>query len=105
MAVVSSAPVIAAAAMAARRRVLNAFRQADATSDEKGIGFTPAHRMDERYFDALVAYGAIRETGRGTFWLDEARVSEHDSRRRKRAFAIMGGVLAATAALLGFTQL
>jgi hypothetical protein len=101
----SPAPVIAAAAMAARRRVLTAFRQAGATSDEKGIGFTPEHRMDERYFDALVAFGAIRETDRGTFWLDEARVAEHDSKRRRRALAIMGGVIAATAAVLGFTQL
>jgi hypothetical protein len=105
MAVISPAPVIAAAAIAARRRVLNAFRQADATSDGKGIGFTPEHRMDERYFDALVAYGGIRETDRGTFWLDEAKVAEHDSRRRKRALAIVGGVLATTVAVLGFTQL
>ncbi|HEX4736776.1 MAG TPA: hypothetical protein VH331_04355 [Allosphingosinicella sp.] len=100
----SAAPMIAAAAASARRRVLGAFREADATSPERAIGFQPQRRMEERYFDALVDCGGIVGTDKGTFWMDEAKVAQHTARRRKRAAMIFGGVLAATAALLGLTQ-
>ena len=100
----SAAPAIAAASVRARKRVLGAFRDAGATSPERAIGFTPERRLEERYFDALVDFGAIVGTDKGTFWLDEAKAAEHTAKRRKRAAMIFGGVLAATAAVLGFTQ-
>ena len=100
----SAAPAIAAASVRARKRVLGAFRDAGATSPERAIGFTPGRRLEERYFDSLVEFGAIVGTDRGTFWLDETKLAEHTARRRKRAAMIFGGVLAATAAVLGFTQ-
>src|SRR3569833_599327 len=95
-----AAPAIAAAAVRARKRVLGAFRNAGATSSERAIGFQPQRRMEERYFDALVDCGGIVGTDKGTFWLDEAKVAQHTARRRKRAAMILGGVLAATAAVL-----
>lgn len=100
----ASAAPIAAAVARARRRVLRAFRDAGATSPEQAIGFQPQRRMEEKYFDALVEFGGIVGTDKGTFWLDEARVAEHTARRRKRAAMIFGGVVAAAAAVLGFTQ-
>ena len=100
----SAAPMIAAAAAAARRRVLDAFRAANATSPERAIGFQPQRRMEERYFDSLVDCGGIVGTDKGTFWLDESKVAQHSARRHKRAAMILGGVLAATAAVLGLTQ-
>ena len=100
----ASAAPIAAASVRTRKRVLGAFRDAGATSPERAIGFTPQRRLEERYFDDLVDYGGIVGTDKGTFWLDEAKVAEHTARRRKRAAMIFGGVLAATAAVLGFTQ-
>ncbi|MDB5691456.1 MAG: hypothetical protein JWO81_519 [Alphaproteobacteria bacterium] len=102
--VASPAPMIAAAAARARRRVLGAFRDAGATSPERAIGFQPQRRLEEKYFDALVDFGGIVATDKGTFWLDEAKVAQHTARRRKRAAMIFGGVLAATAAVLGLTQ-
>jgi hypothetical protein len=84
--------------------VLGAFRDAGAFSAERAIGYQPQRRLEERYFDALAACGGIVATDRGTFWLDEAKVAEHTAKRRKRAAMIFGGVLAATAAVLGFTQ-
>jgi hypothetical protein len=100
----SAAPALAAASVRARKRVLRAFRDAGAMSPERAIGFTPERRLEERYFDSLVEYGGIVGTDKGTFWLDEAKVAEHTAKRRKRAAMIFGGVLAATAAVLGFTQ-
>jgi hypothetical protein len=100
----SAAPAIAAASVRARKRVLGAFRGAGATSPERAIGYTPERRLEERYFDSLVEFGGIVGTDKGTFWLDEAKVAEHTARRRKRAAMIFGGVLAATAAVLGLTQ-
>jgi hypothetical protein len=100
----SAAPMIAAAVARARRRVLGAFRDAGAFSAERAIGFQPERRMEEKYFDALVDCGGIVPTDKGTFWLDEAKVAQHTARRRKRAAMILGGVLAATAAVLGLTQ-
>jgi hypothetical protein len=100
----SAAPAIAAASVRARKRVLGAFRQAGATSPERAIGFQPERRLEERYFDAVVEFGGIVATDKGTFWLDEAKVAQHTARRRKRAAMIFGGVLAATAAVLGLTQ-
>jgi hypothetical protein len=100
----SAAPMIAAAVARARRRVLSAFRDAGATNPGRAIGFQPERRLEEKYFDALVDFGAIVATDKGTFWLDEAKVAQHTAKRRKRAALILGGVLAATAAVLGLTQ-
>lgn len=93
--------MIAAAAAQARRRVLGAFRQADATAPERAIGFTAQRRMERRFFERLVDFGAIVETSEGRFYLDEAKVAEQMARQRRRAFKIMGGILAASAAVIG----
>jgi hypothetical protein len=100
----SAAPMIAASVARARRRVLGAFRDAGATSPARAISFQPERRLEEKYFDALVDCGGIVGTDKGTFWLDEAKVAQHTARRRKRAAIIMGSILAATAAVLGLTQ-
>jgi hypothetical protein len=99
------APIIAAAMARARRRVLGAFRDADANAPERAIAFTPGRRLEERYFDRLVDFGALIDTGKGTFYMDEAKVAEHTAKRRKRALMMFGGVVATTAAVLGLTQL
>ncbi|HEY1607269.1 MAG TPA: hypothetical protein VGF77_16900 [Allosphingosinicella sp.] len=100
----SAAPMIAAGVARARRRLLRAFREAGATAPERAIGYTPRSRFEDRYFDALVKCGGLVGTDKGTFWMDEAKVAEHSARRHKRAAIILGGVLAATAAMLGLTQ-
>jgi predicted membrane metal-binding protein len=41
------------------------------------IGFQPERRLEERYFDALVDFGGIAATDKGTLWLDEAKVGAH----------------------------
>jgi hypothetical protein len=99
----ASAAPVAAAAVRARKRVLGAFRDAGATTSERAIGFQPQRRMEEKYFDSLVGFGAIVATDKGTFWLDEAKAAQHTARRRKRAAIIMGSVLAAGAAVIGIT--
>jgi len=65
----------------------------------------PRRRLDRRYFNGLLDFGALIEAKPGTYYLDEAKLREHGIRRRKRAFALMGGVLAVGAAIFGITQL
>jgi hypothetical protein len=105
MNVPSTAPIIAAATAAARRRVLRDFREAGAHSAPSAIPFEPKRRLDRRYFNSLVDFGALIEAKPGTYYLDEERLDEHTRKRRKRAFTIMGTVLVLGAAAFGASQL
>ncbi len=105
MNVASPAPMIAAATAAARRRVLRDFREAGAHSAESAIPFEPRRRLDRRYFDSLVDFGALIEAKPGTYFLDEEMLAEHSRKRRKRALTILGTVLVLGAAAFGVSQL
>jgi hypothetical protein len=99
----SPAPAVAAAMIRARRRLKRAF--AEATSEETAIAYEPKRRMEQRYFQSLIDYGAVVPTGRGTYWLDEARLRRHSARRRKRAAGIIGAAVAVGAAIVGLSNL
>jgi hypothetical protein len=101
----SPAPMIAAATAAARRRVLRDFREAGAFSEPSAIPFEPKRRLDRRYFNSLVEYGALTEAKPGTYYLDEDKLAEHNAKRRKRVFTILGTVLVLGAAAFGASQL
>lgn len=105
MTVASPAPMVAAAVAAARRRVLREFREANAVSPPSAIAFEPKRRIDRRYFNSLVDYGAAIETKPGAYYLDEEKVAEHSAKRRKRALTIMGTLLVLGAAAFGAAQL
>ena len=105
MTVASPAPMIAAATAAARRRVLRDFREAGAHSPPSAIAFEPKRRLDRRYFNSLVDFGALIEAKPGTYYLDEDKLAEHTAKRRKRAFTILGTVLVLGAAAFGASQL
>ncbi|HEY0413735.1 MAG TPA: hypothetical protein VGD66_11375 [Allosphingosinicella sp.] len=99
----STAPMIAAAAAAARRRFRHAFERA--TTPDTAIPYVPARHLDRRYFDRLLACGAVVEASPGLYYLDEPRLAAYNARRRKRVFVLLGGVLAVAAAALGLSQL
>ena len=101
----ASAAPIAAASVRARKRVLRRVsrgRGGVRPSARSATSRSGGSRKD--ISTSLVDCGGIVGTDKGTFWLDEAKVAEHTASRRKRAAMIFGGVLAATAAVLGFTQ-
>jgi len=93
---------VAAAAAAARRRVIETFRIAGATRPEDAV--TPPafdRRMERRILERLVRAGAIRETGDGRSWLDEAALAAYRRKRRTRALALAGAMLGVAAIALG----
>jgi hypothetical protein len=97
--------MIAAATAAARRRVLRDFREAGAHSAPSAIPFEPKRHLDRRYFKSLLQFGALVEAKPGTYYLDEEKLVEHDAKRRRRAFTILGTVLVLGAAAFGVSQL
>jgi hypothetical protein len=105
MSISSTAPAISAATAAARRRVLRDFREAGAHSAPSAIGFEPRRRLDRRYFNSLVDFGALVEAKPGTYYLDEEKLREHTAKRRKRAFTILATMLVLGAAAFGASQL
>lgn len=90
--------IIAAAVVAARRRVKRHFREAEAFSAERAVAYEPKRRMERKYVEGLVAHGALIEAP-GGYYLDEERLADHDRRRRKRGLAVVGVSLAVAAAL------
>jgi hypothetical protein len=95
---------IAAAAAAAQRRVIETFRISGATSPEAAVTLpTPDRRLERKVLERLLRVGAVRETQDGRAWLDEPVFAAYRRKRRTRALALIGGVLAVGAIALGVT--
>lgn len=95
---------IAAAAAAAQRRVIETFRISGATSPEAAVTLpAPDRRMERKVLERLLRVGAVRETDDGGAWLDEPVLAAYRRKRRTRALAVMGGVLAVGAIALGIS--
>jgi hypothetical protein len=105
MTIASPAPMIAAVTAAARRRVLRDFREADAHSAPSAIAFEPKRRLERRYFDSLLDFGALVEAKPGAYYLDEEKLAEHRTRGRKRVFKLLATVVVLGAAAFGASQL
>ena len=99
------APMSAAAAARARRRLVSHFRAAAACSPSAAVAYAPKRRLERKYFQHLLSFGAVKSSADGHFYLDEALLAKHDSRRRKRALAMIGTAIGVTAGILGFTHL
>jgi hypothetical protein len=99
------APIIAAVAARARRRVSRAFREMEAFGPDDAIPYEPGRLMERRYFAELIDYGAIVEAAPDTYYLDEDKLRAHTARRRKRALALVGAAAAIGAAIFGISRL
>ncbi len=82
-----------------RRRIVNDFVAAGATSSRTAIAYDPA---DIATFRRLRSYGAIVADGRGRYHLDAARLGDFRGAVRKRVAAAVAatGVLASAAAAM-----
>jgi hypothetical protein len=91
--------MMAAAAMAAaERKVLDAFRTADATAPGRARRLDDIGLPRDGAFERLTAAGVLREAGPGEFYLDEAALIARRDVKPTRALWAIG--LALTALLL-----
>ena len=99
------APIVAAAAARARRKLIAAFDEADAYAPERAIAYQPGRRLERRYAESLRTFGAMHIGDDGKSWIERDRPRQHTARRRRRALGIVGAAVAATGAILGFSHL
>jgi len=92
---------VAAAAARARRKVLSHFMSRNAVAADKAVGFTPARRMERRYFDRLRDNGVLVSGKAGTWYLDVPKLDAYQRGRRKRLGMALAGLAAALAAGVG----
>ncbi|HTI05958.1 MAG TPA: hypothetical protein VL549_11605 [Gemmatimonadales bacterium] len=77
-----------AIAAAARRRVLQAFREVGATAPARAQPVREFDRMAQRQLRHLIANGLVRETNPGLYYLDEVALYAWERRQRRIAAAI-----------------
>jgi hypothetical protein len=65
------ATVAAAAASAAKKRVILQLRGKLATSHDRAAPFVPEQRGDERWLETLLDRGVVVEAASGRYWLNE----------------------------------
>jgi hypothetical protein len=95
----SAAPAIAAAVGAARRRVLERFRQAGAVSPAAAMApYEPDRQLERNILARLRSEGVVCATAEGRVWLDEDGLAAHVARMRRPALKMVGGLSAAAAA-------
>ena len=77
-------PILAAgAAGAARRRVLDAFREAGATSPKHAQSIRDLAPPEQNQIRALLSAGIIRESEPGRYYLDEPALARYDAAHQR----------------------
>lgn len=91
----------AAAAIVAKRRrdILSHFLTANAVSADGAVAYQPERRVDRRQFGHLLDAGVIVEAGPGSYFVDVPAYDSWNRSRRRKVGLILGGVIAAGAAL------
>ena len=93
-----------AQAVAAERRLMDAFRLADATAPDRARSPEEMNVVPDAAFGRLLAAGVLRERPRGTFYLDEAAVIARRDATPKRGplnAVLLVTILALTVGLIG----
>ena len=98
-------PVIAvAAARSARRRVLEYFTEAGAWSGVDAVRYVPNRRLEQRYLDSLLDFGAAVRVGPDTYYLDPEKLRAHSGERRRRGATVAGALFVVAAAVAALTR-
>ena len=98
-----SGSIIAVMVARARRRLVEHFRNAGATSAARAVAFTPSSWLIERrMFERMVRFGAVREED-GRYWLDEKALVAFRKERLAHVLSALAlaGFAAAGAIALG----
>lgn len=86
-----SGAVAAAMVARARRRVADYFITGGATRADAAIAYTPSpRRLERRMFERMLAFGAVKRTETGHYWLDERKFADF----KKESLAKVLGILA-----------
>ncbi|MBB5715957.1 hypothetical protein [Sphingomonas aerophila] len=85
-----SGAAVAVLVAKARQRIVHHFLEADATTRERAVAFTPRdRRLDRRMFTSMVQFGALQEADTGNYWLDEKRYADFRKERLARVLGIL----------------
>lgn len=95
-----TAAVIAAVAVAAERRIVDTLRAAGAHTPAAAIPLTPSSGLEAKRLQLLLHAGAVRSTGDGRYYLDDAAWEAHLRHRRRLASTLITGMLLALLVLL-----
>ncbi len=79
----TSAPILGALAMRARRRIAAHFLVHHAIGADDAVPYVPERALERRQFERLRARGVIREAGAGCYWLDRAAYQQDIERTRR----------------------
>ena len=95
--------MVAAAAAAAQKRIIDHLRARLATSHERAVSYVPEQRGDERWLQVLLKRGVVVEAAPGRYWLNERTQESHPAARKVLLLALVAALLAIAlgAALLG----
>ena len=85
-----SGAVVAAMVARARGRVVDYFVTAGATQADAATAYAPTRRLEKRVFARMLAFGAVKPTEAGLYWLDERKLGDF----KKESLAKVLGILA-----------
>ena len=83
--------VVAVLRLRKEREIVAALRDRAAVSEKAAATLTPSGGIKGSVLRSLVRNGAVRETGAGAFYLDEAAYAAMRSRRRDPHGSALGG--------------
>jgi hypothetical protein len=95
---------VPALVMRARRKVINHLTGVGATSADKAVSYIPTRHLEQRALAYLQRQGVVSLAEGGRHWIDEQKAAEWRNSRRARAAIVLGGAVAAAAAVFAFTR-
>lgn len=98
------APAIAVAVMRARRTVIEHLTGVGATSADAAVTYIPTRRLQRKALAYLMRRGVVNLAEGGRYWLDQAKAAEWRRTTRARMAIVLGGAVAAVAAVFAFTR-
>ena len=96
------ATAAAAIVAQAKREIVSHLMSANAVSPDQAVAYAPGRRIQRRMLDRFCRAGVVVETAPGEYYLN---VPAYDAQRRtmrKRAAAVVGGLLAIGAVIAAF---
>ena len=90
--------------MRARRKVVSHLAGVGATSADAAVSYIPSRRFERQALAYLQHKGVVSLAAGGRYWVDEAKAADLQRATRARAAVIVGGALAAVAAVFAFTR-
>jgi hypothetical protein len=82
-----------------RRRLIRAFREADATKEDHAVTLEEIGQRRSWIFEQMVKCGVFVRTGGGNYFMDEQAAVKFQTRYRKRAlvfvavFLLLAGII------------